>query len=438
MSLFSDLANAIGHTVDSLAQEIGTGISNLEGVVNDLSDYGVDVFSAAAKLGLSPVDFLRSIVTFMQSDPHQQLLQRVSGPIQPMEEPLALLSQQWGQMAALHSTTAQAINIHIMDLFQSGGTSDYRGPAAETLWTTNQHYQHYFTNVLVAHAQVQQTRHTTLNGYTNDYLSRMPGKVYSLSAPVAAFGVLSLDMATAEGPSSVLDNPSVQWVEQQIEDTFQEGEEGLPPPSDPDSWPGWLILLVIIVVLVIILIIVVVAVAIWDGIQNHQNHQKNTLTPGPTPKPNAVASMADDLARQYNVPLSVIEDIINKNPGLTKDQYALLIQYYKKYGKYPFGVRIVFTGVDQNGNTRIYFITNGDMQHIREHPDQLQNLSDDELLALIQRLLQKDPDDVVINKGKQFVDYYYYDEDVNGKYITIDIRISTSTPGRIISVFERY
>jgi hypothetical protein len=43
----------------------------------------------------------------------------------------------------------------------------------------------------------------------------------------------------------------------------------------------------------------------------------------------------------------------------------------------------------------------------------------------------------VPNKFKQFVDYLYYDVDVNGRYITVDIRISTSTPGRIISVFER-
>jgi hypothetical protein len=127
------------------------------------------------------------------------------------------------------------------------------------------------------------------------------------------------------------------------------------------------------------------------------------------PQNTPAASMADDLSKQYGVPLSVVDDIINNNPGLTKDEYALLIQYYKRYGTYPFKVRAVFTGVDQNGKSKIYYITQGDLKHICEHADNLQTLSDDELLALIQELLQETLEDTTTDKTKQLLDYYYDD-----------------------------
>ena len=98
----------------------------------------------------------------------------------------------------------------------------------------------------------------------------------------------------------------------------------------------------------------------------------------------------------------------------------------------------VFTGVDQNGKTKIYFITQGDLKHIREHPDALQSLSDQELLALIQKLLQKEPDEAQIDKKRQIIDYYYDRVEIDGKYYTVIIRMSSSTPGRIISAYEEY
>ena len=148
--------------------------------------------------------------------------------------------------------------------------------------------------------------------------------------------------------------------------------------------------------------------------------------------------ISNDLSEQYGIPLPVIEDIINKNLGLTKDEYTLLVQYYKKYSVSPFNSCAVFIGVDQNGKTKIYYTTQGDLKHIREHADNLQTLSDDELLARIQKLLQGKPDDTVTDKTRQFVDYYYDDIYVNGIYITVVIRISTSRPGRIISTFEKW
>jgi hypothetical protein len=94
--------------------------------------------------------------------------------------------------------------------------------------------------------------------------------------------------------------------------------------------------------------------------------------------------------------------------------------------------------VDQKGNSKIYYITQGDLKHIREHADNLQMLSDDELLALIQELLQGKPDDAAMDKTKQLLDYYYDDVYVNERYITVVIRIITSRPERIISTFEQW
>jgi hypothetical protein len=436
MSLFNDIASAIGHTVDSLAQAVGADVGVLETVVNDLDGNGIDVFSAAAKLGLSPVGFLRGIVNLMNSDPHQLLLERLTGPVKPMDEPLYQLSQSWIQVANLHNGTAQGINAHINELFQGSGPYSYSGPAAASLWETNQDYQQYFT-VLVEHAQVQQVRHATLEGHVSDYLSQAPGKVNSLSMPLAAFSVLSLDTVATAPPPGVLDDPAVQGVEQAIGDVVTTGEQVPEEDPDPTGVSDGIILLIlaiVIVVLVIVLIIVIIVVAIRDAIQSHQNQQKSTTTPSPT-KSIPTSSMADELATQYGVPASVVQEIIDKNPGLTRDQYALLVQYYKKYGTYPYNVRTVFTGVDQNGKTRIYYITQGDLDHIRGKHIEFDTLSDEELMALIEELLQQTPDQVKKSKDGTSLAYYYDDVEIDGKYYTIGIAISATNPGRIVTTY---
>jgi hypothetical protein len=283
MSLFGDIANAIGHTVDSLAQDIGADVSVLENVVNDLNSFGVDVLSTAAKLGLDTAGFLRSIINLMKVDPHQLFLQELTGPLKRMDEPLYQLSQQWMQMVHLHNGTAQAINAHFNDLFQSEGSYSYSGPAADILWETNQNYQHYFTTVLVEHAQVQQTRHAALNGYVNDYLSQMPSKVYSLSTPLAAFGVLSLQTAASAPPAAP---PSgLQQLIQNTENTIgdlDQDSEGVPPGPEDPIWDFFWILIIVLVIFVAILLLINWIAGLFS---NHQNQQKNTTTPQPTPIP---------------------------------------------------------------------------------------------------------------------------------------------------------
>jgi hypothetical protein len=145
--------------------------------------------------------------------------------------------------------------------------------------------------------------------------------------------------------------------------------------------------------------------------------------------------MASDLAKKYGVPLSVVEDIISKNPGLSEAEYELLIQYYKKYGTYPYGVLSIFNGVDQNGKSRIYYITKGDLSHIRGKHVEFDSLSDEELIALIEDLLQEEPDSVQRSKDGSSVAYYYDNVEIDGKYYTIGIAISLTSPGRIVTTY---
>ena len=448
MSLLDDLAKAIGHTVESLAQDIGADVGTVETVVNDLRSYGIDVFATAAQLRLDPVTFLRNVINLLGSDPHQIILQHLIRPIQPAQDPLYQLSQRWGQMAMLHDNTAQTINTHMNELFQGGGQFSYSGSAANMLWETHQSYQQYFTGVVIPHAQIQQTRHSTLAGHVDDYLNQMPGKIYNLSPPMAALGALGFETITSRAAAPAPTDAPPQWLTDAInwaettEQNLDNDVEGTPP--GPEN-PWWDFLVLCMIVVAVILLVLAIGWGIWwlwDHLTSHQNQQKNTSTPNPPAKPTPtptlsgpLASMADDLSKQYGVPLSVVEDIMNKNPGLTKDEYALLVQYYKKYGTYPYNVVAIFTGVDQNGKSRIYFITQGDLKHIREKHIEFDALSDAELIGLIKELLQQEPDRVKRSKDGTSQAFYYEGVDIDGKYQTVVIVISTDNPGRIITAF---
>ncbi|GCE28094.1 hypothetical protein KDA_35780 [Dictyobacter alpinus] len=287
MSLFSDIANTIGHTVESLATSVGVDASMLETIVNELDGNGVDVFSFSARLGLSVEAFLSGIVNLMRGDPHQLLLQRLTGPAKPLDTTLSLLAQQWAQAASLHQDTAQAIDAHMKELFQGSGTaSSYDGPGAESLLKTHQDYHKYFT-VLIEHAQTQHMYHATLEGHVNAYLSQAPGSVYSLSAPMAALSVLTLDTATMSPPPSVLDDPVVQGVEQAIEWVAVTGEQAEQEDGDPTEGTQFIIfivLVIVLVVLVIVLVLVVLGSMLYDELIGYQTQQKNTL-PTPVPPP---------------------------------------------------------------------------------------------------------------------------------------------------------
>jgi hypothetical protein len=132
------------------------------------------------------------------------------------------------------------------------------------------------------------------------------------------------------------------------------------------------------------------------------------------------------------------KEIISNNPGLTEEEYALLVQYYIKYGAIPFNVDATFTGINQNGKSQIYYMTQGDIKHTREHADGIQTLNNAELLSFIQKLLQREADSTEIDKQGGLIDYVYYNVNVDNKYETVIIRTSSINRGRIISVYAEY
>lgn len=286
MSLFDDVANALGHTADTLAQDLGMAVSDLQGVVNELSGSGIDVFSAASRLGLSPIGFLRGIIEIMHGDPHQVLLHHLTNPARPTEALVNEIAGQWTQLVMHHQDTVQQIHAHFTNLFQ-GADSSYSSPAASTLWNTHQGYQQYF-GLLIDHAQTQQSRYSALGGQYGDYVNQVPEKVYSLSTPMAALGVLSFETANAAPPApppSVWDNPVVDVEVAAETDVAVAGLAGL--PEDAPALPLWAIILIIIAVIIVITVIVVLII---DAVQSHQNQQHSTTTPTPNPTPTPLVS----------------------------------------------------------------------------------------------------------------------------------------------------
>jgi hypothetical protein len=296
MSIFGSIAHAIGHTAESLASEIGEGIDELESLVGNLDLDGIDILSNAARLGLSPARFLRSMLDLIRGDPHQMLLNHLVGPFQPVHEPVQAITTQWAQFTALHQDTAQQIDTHISVLFQDSGTHAYGGPAADTLWDTHQGYQKYFVT-MTDHAQTQQTRYGKLGGSFGDFLSQAPGKVNSLSTPMAALGALSfetLDLApTPVVTTPILEEGAVEAIVAAMEADLAAGVAG------PEIWP---IIGIILVILVIILIIVILIYLIKDALEDHQKDQHGTTVPTPTPGPSPTPP----------------------HPGLTPEQQRLL------------------------------------------------------------------------------------------------------------------
>lgn len=169
--------------------------------------------------------------------------------------------------------------------------------------------------------------------------------------------------------------------------------------------------------------------------ENLPSDDPQTSTLGLTPEQE---QMAENLANETDVDLGTIRQIMRANPGLSSNEYKLLAEYYQENGSYPYNVRAIFPGEDINGDTSTYYLDDGAFKKVPTHPDDLQNMSDEKLTALVQDLLSGPPDDEVPNPSKGFVDYLYDDVYVNppGHYITVDIRISTTSPGRIISVYE--
>jgi hypothetical protein len=280
MGWLDDLAGAIGHTTQSLADDIGCGIHVLEGVVGELSGYGMDALSVAGKLGMTPVSFLKAVVNVLSGDPHAQLLRYTQVPglwVKGSSDPMIT---HWGTMVTQHSDIKQQIDTEFTQVFQDGGQFAYSGLAADALLTTHLTYQSHFTT-LIDHAQTQQSRYTTLSSHMETFLSNVHGTVYNLPAPVAATGVVALDVASDT-------DPAITFMLGLIGMDVTGMAVALPIPGA--DVPIEVILAIILIVLVVILLLVLLFVAVKDAIETHNREQQTTTTkptpePDPTPNP---------------------------------------------------------------------------------------------------------------------------------------------------------
>jgi guanyl-specific ribonuclease Sa len=312
MSLLDGIASAIGHTPETLAEVTGTSVGMLEKVIGGLNEEGIEVFSAASRLGLTPDGLLRGIVTTMRSgDPHQQLLDFLLSPAKSMSDPLASLTSHWLHIADLHQNTARAIDQHIQDLFGGSGTESYSGPAADTLWNTHQDFQRYF-GTLIDHAETQHTRHKTLSGHMDDYASRMYSNVNSLSTPAAALALLSLDVGGS--PTPVIDPKFIQGVESNAEN-FQQDANSDPPGLEDPVWDVFEALAMALFIFGAICQVIDWAQGI---LASFQSQQKSTTTPKPTPTP---------------TPTPIATPSPGTGSGLTPDQQRLLNDVKSRLGK---------------------------------------------------------------------------------------------------------
>lgn len=149
--------------------------------------------------------------------------------------------------------------------------------------------------------------------------------------------------------------------------------------------------------------------------------------------------MAQELQKEFgDVSLDDIRAIIGDNPGLTKDQYRLLIEYFKRTGKKPYNVRsVVGIGTRKDGSpARIIFITQGDIKHIRdEHPDDFESLSDQKLAETLTNLMKGNAN--ATSDDGTSTRYEFDNVDINHEKVTVAVNVSDdpANPGRIVTAF---
>ena len=287
-SILDDFVHTIGSTAESLASDIGIPIHELTGLMQELGEVGIDVFSAGAKFGLAPTSFLRELTDIMSNDPHQRLLQYTTAPIKPINDSSSQMTWHWQQMASFHEETKQLIDAEMAGLFDTGGSFAYSGLAADTLMNTHTTYQQYF-DTLTAHAQTQQGRYSRLTDHTSNFLDQAHGTVLGLPTPLAAFGVMSFAFAGDV-------NPAVGGLLAAV------GEGAL--IFLPEDIPILLIIAVILIIIVVIVVLIVLFIAIKDAIEQHQQQQGTTTTTqppkGPSPEPDPDPSKFANALKSYH------------------------------------------------------------------------------------------------------------------------------------------
>jgi hypothetical protein len=172
-------------------------------------------------------------------------------------------------MVDFHTETKRLIDTEMTEVFQTGGSFAYSGPAAEALMTSHTSYQKYF-DTLVSHAQTQQSRHTTLAGHTTHFLGQAHSAVFGLPAPMAAVGVMSFEFVA---PAESALGGAIAGLAEGAAVFF------------PEDIPILPIIAVILLILVIIAVLILLFIAVKDAIEEHQRQQHDTTVPQPKPEP---------------------------------------------------------------------------------------------------------------------------------------------------------
>lgn len=340
--------------------------------------------------------------------------------LDPITGPLKDFRAQITDLADTHQSTLTSFNNLVNDLTNPATDDAFTGPGADAMQTSASDF-----------FDIEQPM--------SDLLTET-GPIEAIDASESAVDGIMAAIFTAGG--EVTDTGPLVTVTEAV-DVAAVVQGGADLPNDAAA--AGITAIEAIALLVVLLQLAGTLLFIWITWKDALNGLVSSMNPPLPAKPAPItpslpmASIAGDLAKQYDVPESVVEEIISKNPGLTKEQYALLVQYYKKYGNtIPFNVSAAFTGINQNGKSQIYYITQGDIKHTREHPDALQTLNDAELFSLIEKLLQREADDTQVDKRRNLIDYIYDNVKVNNKYETVIIRTSSINRGRIISVYVEY
>lgn len=311
MGWLDDIAHAVGQTIQSLANDVGSDIHSLENMVGDLASYGIDVPSIATKLSMTPTNFLKAMVNVLSGDPHAQLSHYVQAPGQWINWSADHMSGHWQTMITHHSTIRHQIDTEFGQVFQDGGTFAYSGPAADELLTTHTQYQNYFST-LIDHAQTQQTRYTTLQGHAQTFLTDTHSTIYSLPSPVAAVGVVSMNVAADA-------EPFIQFV-QDLMGIDLTGMAISLPWVGPDI-PIETILAAILIILAIIWLVAQLVDAINNAVTTHTAEQSTTTTQQPTPTPKPTPTPTPSSGTNTGVQLDPMPIPLDPNaPPRTKDE----------------------------------------------------------------------------------------------------------------------
>jgi hypothetical protein len=357
------------------------------------------------------------------------------GWFDPILTPLTEFRQQTAMLDTIHSDSVQQLDSLVTSLTQSGSDA-FTGEAADA-----------FTSLTTAYVT------------TETSLSQGGVGVLSAAAKLCedAEGEMLVDIEQTAG--QVTEEGPLIEITGAI-DVTTAAQAGLDVPEDVVAGGATSITFAMIAQLVVDLLgLIGVILWIWNtSMQMLGNQPLPKLPPTPHPitppktkqppvgstQPNnqqlgeQEEQIAQQLSKEFGNAVSIddIREIIRNNPNLTKDQYRLLVENYRRTGKMPYNVlSVVGVGTNRKGSvSKIFFVTQGDIAHIRGgHSYDFDTLSDQQLANLLTQLLEEDPQ--YKDVGTDSDTYYYDNVEVDGRYEEVAIVVSKKTPGRIVTSY---